>query len=83
MSTNDLRRDEHNRVIWPNSKALPVDAEAFTIWHGRIVHPDRIVIDSQLEHDRHCRGKYGGWMPSGDWWFHCGICRPEAVEDTP
>lgn len=81
LAITERPRDEHGRAIYRDNETPPAD-EAFAKWRGRLTHPTAVCNhgDARRAHNNsphqpfHC---YGGWLPSGDWWLHCPICRPE------
>lgn len=69
------RRDEYGRAFYAD-REVPPATERFAHWRGRLTHPDAVTTPHR-DHDRIC---VGGWIPSGEWWLHCGRCRA-AVRD--
>lgn len=71
-------RDEHGRPIYRSSETPPAN-EPFALWHGRVTHPDAVAT---LQPDKHRTACMGGWIESGDWWLHCGVCRPDHANGS-
>lgn len=78
------RRDEHGRAFYADREIPPAD-EHFAHWQDRLTRPDAFCNkgDARRAHDSplsmlRC---VGGWIPSGNWWLHCPICRPEQEDD--
>lgn len=78
--------DEYDRTLYPDNVIPPADA-GFAQWRGRTCAPDpgnpgRTVTPLPDGHHRvretHRYACVGGWIASGDWWLHCGRCRPSA-----
>jgi hypothetical protein len=67
-------RDEYGRA-WYAPNETPPATEHFAHWKGRLTHPSATHTPLHANHARMCKG---GWIASGDWWLHCGICRPKA-----
>lgn len=69
--------DEYRRALIPSDHVPPADI-GWAVWRGRVTKPDPPdASNSTTMHDeRQC---VGGWVPSGDWWLHCGRCRPYAL----
>lgn len=63
-------RDEYGRAYYAQNEVPPAD-EAFAHWLGKLTHPSAVVTN--LGHRHKC---IGGWVESGEWWLHCGVCRP-------
>lgn len=69
--------DEYDRPLYLDHETPPPLA-AFAIWRGNVCAPDpgnpgRTVTPVHSRRDLKC---IGGWVRSGDWWLHCGDCRP-------
>lgn len=58
-----------------SDREIPPKTAGFAHWQGLICHPDA-AHTPYLDHDTKC---YHGWIRSGEWWLHCGTCRPEFV----
>lgn len=74
-------RDEHGRAYFAPNETPPAD-EQFAHWQGRLTHPSArcnggACAEAHANPERHPFRCYGGWIPSGEWWLHCSICRPE------
>lgn len=65
--------DEYDRPVYDDRASLPADAPHLSVWRGRVVGEASTTL-SKREHSGVC---VDGWIPSGDWWFHCSTCRPE------
>lgn len=64
--------DEYGRAFYaPNE--VPPATEGFAHWRGRLTHPSASTGKSYSTHKKVC---VEGWIPSGEWWLHCGVCRP-------
>ena len=82
MSATERRRDEYGRAFYALNEVPPA-TEHFAHWRGRLTHPSAWTTVAASPryfghtetHDRLC---VGGWIPSGEWWLHCGACRPEV-----
>jgi hypothetical protein len=68
------RRDEDGRAFYAFHEVPPAD-ERFAHWRGRLTHPSAVHTPSKDWHHRAC---VGGWIASGEWYLHCGICRNET-----
>lgn len=84
-ATKERDRDEYGRAVFAHSE-IPPATEHFAHWRGKLTsgyEPGRgsTVTPRQDEHARLC---VGGWIPSGEWWLHCGVCRRSVPlpEDT-
>jgi hypothetical protein len=66
-------RDQYGRAYFANNEVPPAD-EAFAHWRNMLTHPDAVHTPQAKDHDRLC---VGGWIPSGEWWHHCGRCRAD------
>jgi len=82
-------RDEHGRAYFAPNEVPPAD-EPFAHWQGRLTHPSAFCnkADARQAHANQGAAGFrciGGWIPSGDWWLHCPICRTAALtqEDKP
>lgn len=80
--TGERRRDEYGRAFYADHEVPPSD-ERFAHWRGRLTHPEAICnqVDAKHAHANHQDVGFrciGGWIPSGDWWLHCPICRTEV-----
>lgn len=74
MSATKRAVDQYNRPIYTDNEIPPAD-QGFAVWRGRITHPDAVATLLMKEHRVAC---VGGWIESGNWWLHCGVCRPEG-----
>lgn len=72
---NERERDEYGRVTFAVNEVPPAD-EGLAHWRGKLTHPDAVHTPMAKDHDRLC---VHGRIPSGDWWLHCGSCRPEKA----
>lgn len=68
-------RDEYGRA-WYAPNETPPASEHFAHWRGRLTSPGAVTTNQRL-HEAAC---VGGWVPSGEWWFHCGVCRPTEAD---
>jgi hypothetical protein len=78
----DRRTDEYDRPIFGDGEVPPPDTR-LGLWRGRITHPGAVTTPAPAEHARIC---VSGWIASGEWWLHCGRCRPggpTAASATP
>lgn len=67
-------RDEYDRVLIPAREIPPADI-GWAVWRGRVTTPEPPYAGNvTISHDE--RDCVGGWVPSQDWWLHCGRCRP-------
>lgn len=69
-------RDEYGRAFYAPNETPPA-TEKFAHWQGRLTHPSAIHTPTEHAHDFICSG---GWIPSGEWWLHCGRCRKAATD---
>ncbi|WP_280245712.1 hypothetical protein [Nocardia abscessus] len=68
--------DQYGRPIYA-AHEIPPEAEAFAVWRGRLTHSGAVTSPAAgTEHQRMC---VGGWIASGEWWLHCGHCRPHLL----
>lgn len=81
----ERRRDEYNRAFFADREVPPAD-EAFAHWRGRLTHPGAFCNrgDARRAHEKPGGGLccVGGWIPSGNWWLHCPVCRPQQEDDV-
>lgn len=82
----ERKRDEYDRPLYADHEIPPISDE-IAVWRGNVtaygapaasntttMHLDSIGRDTCVS----------GWVRSGDWWLHCGYCRPcEAGSPAP
>ncbi len=73
---SERRRDKFGRAFYDDNEVPPA-TEPFAHWRGLVTHPDAVHTPPTILHDTQCSG---GWVRSGDWWLHCGRCRPAAAD---
>jgi hypothetical protein len=76
-------RDEHGRA-WFAPNEVPPAEERFAHWQGRLTHPSAFCNrgDARKAHEASAPLSLrcvGGWIPSGNWWLHCPVCREESA----
>jgi len=82
MTVTERPTDEFGRAVYDSWECPPADAH-YALWRGALTHPSAVHtpptygINPAYSHDALCRG---GWIGSGEWWLHCGRCRPEKEE---
>lgn len=70
----ERRRDKFGRAFYDDNEVPPA-TEPFAHWRGLVTHPDAVHTPPHMIHARACEA---GWIRSGDWWLHCGHCRPKV-----
>jgi hypothetical protein len=81
MSGESHPRDEHDRIMWPDS-VVPEVGAGFGVWQGNVVTPDLPYDGNSVSgcHPTDGSRPYAtctsGWVRSGAWWLHCSVCHP-------
>ena len=71
-------RDEYNRRIRDDRSVPSVKtAERFDRWRGALLAPDVVLTYWEHRSGLPC----SGWVKSQGWWFVCGRCHPDAVDE--
>lgn len=75
--SDERERDQYGRATYAYNE-IPPATEHYAFWRKRLTSgydagdPGATHTPSR-NHELLC---VGGWIPSGEWWLHCGVCRP-------
>lgn len=74
--------DEYGRPIYLQSEIPTYPQPKLAYWRGRVVESGKSKPGNVITgcHNKIPYAKCeNGWVASGEWWLHCGTCRPHQT----